>query len=447
MPETDDGSDHSETAVLPTAQQQPNSSYLSEGDQPSELSAIAAEPGDDSAAHLPDADEEEEEGASLLPGAAAPPAPPAAAAAAATTAAAAAAAAASARSAARVALGVACIVAVAAIWVLAGELAQYLFTQLAFSEPILLTYINVSEFALLLPLAALREALPAGAALAAPRSDWRGAARAALLVCPLWFFAQGAYNMSLVTTSVSSSTALSSTSCVFTFLLTLCVRGGAGGSWLTAGGVAATLVGAVLVGVGDDSGSGGSGAAAAASWQGDALALLSAAAYAGYSLAIKLCVPEDKEEEATQQQQQQGEGGRAPAAPRPPGISIAVFFGWLGVLTSLLLLPVVGALHATGVEDLSGLLAKPHLPTIVALVLLKGLFDNVLSDLLWARAIQLTSPTLASVGLSLTIPMAVLSDLAVRGLVPRAQGAAGAACIFVGFLCSVLGERRQLAKA
>jgi solute carrier family 35 protein F5 len=117
------------------------------------------------------------------------------------------------------------------------------------------------------------------------------------------------------------------------------------------------------------------------------------------------------------------------------------------VLTSLLLLPVVGALHATGVEDLSGLLSKPHLATIVALVLLKGLFDNVLSDLLWARAIQLTSPTLASVGLSLTIPMAVVSDLAVRGLVPRAQGAAGAACIFVGFLCSVLGERRQLAKA
>jgi len=434
MPETDDDSDHSETAVLPTAQQQPNSSYLSEGDLPSELSAIAAEPGDDSAAHLPDAEEEEEEGASLLPGAAAPPAPSAAAAAAATTAAAAAAAAASARSAARVALGVACIVAVAAIWVLAGELAQYLFTQLAFSEPILLTYINVSEFALLLPLAALREALPAGAALAAPRSDWRGAARAALLVCPLWFFAQGAYNMSLVTTSVSSSTALSSTSCVFTFLLTLCVGRGRG-SWLTAAGVASTLVGAVLVGVGDDSGS-GSGAAAA-SWQGDALALLSAAAYAGYSLAIKLCVPEEKEEE---------EEGEA-AAPRPPGISIAVFFGWLGVLTSLLLLPVVGALHATGVEDLSGLLSKPHLATIVALVLLKGLFDNVLSDLLWARAIQLTSPTLASVGLSLTIPMAVLSDLAVRGLVPRAQGAAGAACIFVGFLCSVLGERRQLAKA
>ena len=34
-----------------------------------------------------------------------------------------------------------------------------------------------------------------------------------------------------------------------------------------------------------------------------------------------------------------------------------------------------------------------------AAVLAKGLFDNVLSDVLWARAIQLTSPTLATVAL------------------------------------------------
>ena len=323
----------------------------------------------------------------------------------------------------RVFWGVACITSVAAIWVGAGELAQFLFTTLSFSEPIFLTYVNVSEFAVLLPLAAFRER-QVGSSLASPPSDWRGAARAAILVCPLWFFAQGSYNMSLVSTSVSSSTALSSTSCVFTFLLTLCFYR-RGGSWLTALGVACTLAGALLVGVGDDS---GAASAADPSWRGDALALVSAAAYAAYSLAIKVCVPEE-------------EAAAAAAGGGKPSISIAVFFGWLGLFTSLLLSPLVGILHATGVEDLSGVLSRPQLPAIIALVLLKGLFDNVLSDLLWARAIQLTSPTLASVGLSLTIPMAVCSDLAIRGLVPRLQGGVGAACIFLGFVCSVLGEQ------
>jgi hypothetical protein len=59
----------------------------------------------------------------------------------------------------RVFWGVACITSVAAIWVGAGELAQFLFTTLSFSEPIFLTYVNVSEFAVLLPLAAAARAL------------------------------------------------------------------------------------------------------------------------------------------------------------------------------------------------------------------------------------------------------------------------------------------------
>ena len=36
-------------------------------------------------------------------------------------------------------------------------------------------------------------------------------------------------------------------------------------------------------------------------------------------------------------------------------------------------------------------------------LLLKGLFDNVLSDYFWARAVVLTSATVATVGLGLTI--------------------------------------------
>jgi hypothetical protein len=40
----------------------------------------------------------------------------------------------------------------------------------------------------------------------------------------------------------------------------------------------------------------------------------------------------------------------------------------------------------------------------------QAIFDNVVADYLWARAVILTSPTVATVGLSLTIPLAFISD-------------------------------------
>ena len=48
--------------------------------------------------------------------------------------------------------------------------------------------------------------------------------------------------------------------------------------------------------------------------------------------------------------------------------------------------------------------------TIFLFLVLKGLLDNVLSDYLWARAVILTSATVASVGVGLTIPMAFVAD-------------------------------------
>jgi hypothetical protein len=106
-----------------------------------------------------------------------------------------------------------CLLLVALIWVAAAASVQLLFSE-SFAVPFTLTYINNSEFIILLPLSWARERW-----LGSLRSDWRGAARAGALVCPLWFLAQGAYNASLGATSVSSSTVLSSASCVFTLAL------------------------------------------------------------------------------------------------------------------------------------------------------------------------------------------------------------------------------------
>ena len=73
----------------------------------------------------------------------------------------------------------------------------------------------------------VRHRLPARLRPPEPPEDagWTGRfsltrhARAALIVCPLWFVAQLSYNASLGLTSVTSNTILSSTSCIFTFAL------------------------------------------------------------------------------------------------------------------------------------------------------------------------------------------------------------------------------------
>lgn len=48
--------------------------------------------------------------------------------------------------------------------------------------------------------------------------------------------------------------------------------------------------------------------------------------------------------------------------------------------------------------------------TAFGFIFLSGFFDDVISDYLWARSVLLTSPTVATVGLTLTIPMAIFID-------------------------------------
>lgn len=64
---------------------------------------------------------------------------------------------------------------------------------------------------------------------------------------------------------------------------------------------------------------------------------------------------------------------------------------------------------------------------------ISGLFNNVISDYLWARSVVLTSSTVATVGLSITIPLAMVSDFIVQNRPPTALSGAGAALVIIGF--------------
>ena len=295
-----------------------------------------------------------------------------------------------------------CLAAVALIWVGAAALVQSIYsggggTGAIRAQPLFLTWLNNSEFLILLPLQAARERWGLS-----PRSDWRGAARAGLLVCPLWFLAQGSYNWSLSGTSVSSSTVLSSSSCVFTFALSVAFLGEAF-RWPKLAGVLVTVAGAACVAAADHSAGGG------ASLWGDALALFSAAMFAAYSTAIRALLPD--------------------GSP----VSMWAFFGFLGAFNSLLCAPVVAGLIVAGAEAPAAL---P--PAALGLLLLKGLLDNVLSDVLWARAIQLTSPTLATVALTMTIPVAMLSDVLLHAALPAPLALVGGAVVMCGFVLTTV---------
>ena len=85
---------------------------------------------------------------------------------------------------------------------------------------------------------------------------------------------------------------------------------------------------------------------------------------------------------------------------------------------------------------------------MLGLIVLKGLVDNVLSDYLWAWAVLLTSPSVATVGLSLTIPMAAASQLLlpsswlVDARPPGGWDLGACACVVAGFV--VLNYASQL---
>ena len=87
------------------------------------------------------------------------------------------------------------------------------------------------------------------------------------------------------------------------------------------------------------------------------------------------------------------------------------------------------------------------------LILLKGLVDNVLSDYLWAKAVLLTSPTVATVGLSLTIPMAIASELllptqwVVAAAPPSAPELVACGCVIAGFVTLNHASQRASAAA
>uniref|UniRef100_A0A2P2IVB7 EamA domain-containing protein n=2 Tax=Rhizophora mucronata TaxID=61149 RepID=A0A2P2IVB7_RHIMU len=229
-------------------------------------------------------------------------------------------------------------------------------------------------------------------------------AKISLLICPFWFFAQLTFNFSLKYTTVTSNTILSTTSSLFTFLVSLAVLGEKF-TWLKLASVLLCMAGTIIVSLGDTEAD--SNAIASKPLLGDFLALASAGLYSVYVTLIRTKLPDDD-----------GKSGH---------VSTAQFLGFLGLFNLFIFLPVALVLNFTGLEPFSMLTWKQ-----LGLIVVKGFLDNVLSDYLWAKAVLLTTTTVATAGLTIQVPLAAIVDT-LTGNAPRLMDYLGAAAVMIGF--------------
>jgi solute carrier family 35, member F5 len=342
------------------------------------------------------------------------------------------------------ALGLGLVLAVSIIWVLASFLVQDL-EQLGV-HPVVVTCVSNSLFAIYLPVyltsrfLGIRSAPIGGPesseldqcpgnedlpSISEWKADWRGALqflwgnqlfKAAVHVAPLWFFAQLTFNASLSMTSVTSNTILSSTSALFTFLFSVLLLSERF-TYFKLGCILALMMGTGMVTFSDGiSGAQGDESSKHSIW-GDFLCLISAALYGMYTVSIRSRI--------------QGDDRSVP---------MTLFFAFMGVLIALTTGPVLLFLVIVGVP-----LGSMSL-SIFGMLILKGCLDNVLSDWMWARAILLIGPTLATSGLALQVPIAVVSDVLIShpawlgSLLTILLTTGGGSLILAAFFGLVMGD-------
>ncbi|EMD42193.1 hypothetical protein CERSUDRAFT_147823 [Gelatoporia subvermispora B] len=335
-------------------------------------------------------------------------------------------------------IGIGLLLVVVILWTLGNFVTQDLFED-GYDKPFLVTYLNTSAFSFYLLPFLIRRALVNGhggvrgtsrrtrseyqplvtddasdispditignegpdhptnaTAVEIPDSEpltTHETAKLAAVFCSLWFIANWTVNASLGYTSVASATILSSMSGFFTLGIGRLFRV----ETLTivkCAAVATSFGGVALVSLSDSSQAQTPGPQTSASSPsfyssifqsgailGDTLALLSALFYALYVTLLKVRIRNESR------------------------IDMQLFFGFVGLFNLLTLWPLGIILHLTGIERLE----SPHTSkAIVSLLINMGI--TLSSDYIYVIAMLKTTPLVVTIGLSLTMPLAVLGD-------------------------------------
>ncbi|PRQ26706.1 putative EamA domain-containing protein [Rosa chinensis] len=235
-------------------------------------------------------------------------------------------------------------------------------------------------------------------------------------LAPLWFFTEYFANAALARTSVASTTVLSSTSGLFTLFIGAFLGQDSlniakvVAVFVSMAGVAMTTMGKTWAT--DESQSSASNGKH--SLVGDLFGLSSAMSYGLFTVLLKKFG---------------GEGGEK--------ADVQKLFGYIGLFTLVALWWLVLPLTAMGIEPKFMI---PHSAKLDELVLANGFVGSVLSDYFWALCVVWTTPLVATLGMSLTIPLAMVADMFIHGRHYSAVYILGSVQVFAGFVIANLSD-------
>ncbi|XP_021912427.1 uncharacterized vacuolar membrane protein YML018C-like [Carica papaya] len=237
-------------------------------------------------------------------------------------------------------------------------------------------------------------------------------------IAPVWFLTEYLTNAALARTSVANTTLLGSTSGLFTLLIGAALGQDSINS-IKVISVVISLVGASMTTFGstwfeDQTAQYNMSLNTKHSLLGDLFAFLSAMTYGLFSVLL---------------QKFSGEQGER--------VDIQKLYGYIGLFTFLGLWWVVWPLSAAGMEPK---FEFPHSARIGGIILLDGIVGNVFSDYLWALVVVWTSPLVAALGYSLTIPLAMLEDILIHKQGCSLIYIIGSAQVFLGFVIANLSD-------